>query len=145
MEIKFEYLKQELEEKRSEIRLLTQTVHELKNKFVSDPYSGLKTTRSERAFLTMPESSRVTQLEKENGQLKAQVSQLKKKNEWFMNIVSEQSSVINNSAFQNTARATNASYVSNENQSMITMSDRMMQSQRVKPLGYSIAGSQSQL
>jgi hypothetical protein len=111
---------------------------------VSDPYSGLKTTRSERAFLTMPESSRVTQLEKENGQLKAQVSQLKKKNDWFMNRISEQSSVINNSGFQNTARATNASYMSNENQSMITISDRMMKG-RVKPLNHTMTGSQSQL
>jgi hypothetical protein len=73
----------------------------------------------------MPESSRVTQLEKENAQLKAQVCQLKKQNGWFMNRITEQSSVINNPTFQNTARMTNASYISNshENQSQLTQSD----------------------
>jgi hypothetical protein len=71
----------------------------------------------------MPESSRVTQLERENAQLKAQVCQLKKQNGWFMNRITEQSSVINNPTFQNTARMTNASYMSNENQSQLTLSD----------------------
>ena len=80
-EVQIEYLKQELDEKRREIKHLTRTVSELKAKL----YDGISNIsyKSENSVLSIPDL-RVTALENENSELKGKNSELKKHNQWLM-------------------------------------------------------------
>lgn len=81
-EVQIEYLKQELDEKRREIRHLTRTVQELKAKL----YDGISNVslKSENSVLSIPGFG-VGALERECEGLKGKNLELKKHNQWLMN------------------------------------------------------------